>query len=76
VRGHPANAGGTRTAYVVAETKSGAPFRLRRARFKGKGPQFEDDVPLLKTFIKPTDICWDIGANSGTYTVPLSRLEN
>jgi hypothetical protein len=39
--GHPANAGGTRTAYVVAETKSGAPFRLRRARFKGKGPQFE-----------------------------------
>ncbi len=27
--------------HVVAETKSGAPFRLRRASFKGKGPQFE-----------------------------------
>jgi FkbM family methyltransferase len=34
----------------------------------------EWDVDLLPRIVKPTDICWDIGANSGTYTVPLSRL--
>lgn len=34
----------------------------------------EWDVELLPRIVKPTDICWDIGANSGTYTVPLSRL--
>jgi FkbM family methyltransferase len=47
---------------------------LARQVASGKGPQFEDDVPLLKTFVKPTDICWDIGANAGTYTLHLSRL--
>jgi FkbM family methyltransferase len=39
----------------------------------GKG-YFEDDVPLLKDYVRPTDICWDIGANTGTYTLHLSRL--
>jgi FkbM family methyltransferase len=39
----------------------------------GKG-YFEDDVPLLHTFVKPTDVCWDIGANIGTYTFHLSRM--
>jgi FkbM family methyltransferase len=47
---------------------------LARQVASGTGPQFEDDIPLLKTFVKPTDICWDIGANSGTYTLHLSRL--
>jgi FkbM family methyltransferase len=35
---------------------------------------FEDDVPLLKDHVRQTDICWDIGANNGTYTLHLSRL--
>ena len=47
---------------------------LARQVASGQGPQFEDDIPLLKTFVKPTDICWDIGANAGTYTLHLSRL--
>ena len=47
---------------------------LARQVASGKGPQFEGDIPLLKTFVKPTDICWDIGANAGTYTLHLSRL--
>ena len=28
----------------------------------------------MPKLLKPTDICWDIGANSGTYTVPMARL--
>jgi len=47
---------------------------LARQVASGKGPHFEDDIPLLKTVVKPTDICWDIGANAGTYTLHLSRL--
>ena len=47
---------------------------LARQVASGQGPQFEDDIPLLKTFVKPTDVCWDIGANAGTYTLHLSRL--
>jgi len=39
----------------------------------GKG-DFEDDVPLLKDYVRHTDVCWDIGANNGTYTLHLSRL--
>jgi FkbM family methyltransferase len=39
----------------------------------GKG-HFEDDVRLLKTYVNPADVCWDIGANTGTYTLHLSRL--
>ena len=39
----------------------------------GKGYQ-ERDVELLPQLVKPTDICWDIGANSGMYAVPLARL--
>jgi FkbM family methyltransferase len=47
---------------------------LSRQVASGEGRHFEDDIPLLKTFVKPTDICWDIGANAGTYTLHLSRL--
>jgi FkbM family methyltransferase len=47
---------------------------LARQIASGKGPHFEHDIPLLKTFVKPTDVCWDIGANAGTYTLHLSRL--
>jgi FkbM family methyltransferase len=46
---------------------------LARRLAAGKG-HFEDDVPLLESYIKPTDVCWDIGANIGMYTLPLSRL--
>lgn len=46
---------------------------LGRRVGSGKG-YFEDDVRLLKTYVKPTDVCWDIGANTGTYTLHLSRL--
>jgi FkbM family methyltransferase len=54
-----------------------ASLRLRREWLgrrlaAGKG-YFENDVPLLHTFVKPTDVCWDIGANIGTYTLHLSR---
>jgi FkbM family methyltransferase len=34
----------------------------------------EGDIELLPRFVGPTDVCWDIGASSGTYTVALSRL--
>src|SRR5580765_3024943 len=47
---------------------------LARQVASGQGLQFEDDIPLLKTFVKQTDVCWDIGANAGTYTLHLSRL--
>jgi FkbM family methyltransferase len=40
---------------------------------KGKGFK-ERDVELLPQLLKPTDICWDIGANAGTYTAPMARL--
>jgi FkbM family methyltransferase len=46
---------------------------LGRRLAAGKG-HFENDVPLLKTYVKQTDTCWDIGANIGTYTLHLSRL--
>lgn len=56
----------------------GLSLRLRREWLgrriaAGKG-HFEDDIPLLKSYLKPTDIAWDIGANAGTYTLHLSRL--
>jgi len=34
----------------------------------------ESDLQLLPKFVRSTDICWDVGANAGMYTVPLSRL--
>jgi FkbM family methyltransferase len=34
----------------------------------------ESDVQLLPKYVRSTDICWDIGANAGMYTLPLSRL--
>jgi FkbM family methyltransferase len=46
---------------------------LARRVVRGKGYK-ERDVELLPRLLKPTDICWDIGANSGTYTAPMSRL--
>lgn len=53
-------------------------LRLRREwlgrRIVSGRAYFESDVPLLKIYVKQTDICWDIGANTGTYTLHLSRL--
>jgi FkbM family methyltransferase len=53
-------------------------LRLRREwlsrRIAAGKAHFEDDVPLLSLYVKPTDVSWDIGANSGTYTLHLSRL--
>jgi FkbM family methyltransferase len=46
---------------------------LGRRLAAGRG-YFENDVPLLQTYVKHTDVCWDIGANIGTYTLHLSRL--
>ena len=34
----------------------------------------ETDVAVLDTFVSPSDVCWDIGANSGTYTLALAKL--
>jgi FkbM family methyltransferase len=55
-----------------------ASLRLRREWLgrrvaAGKG-YFENDVALLRTYVNQTDVCWDIGANVGTYTLHLSRL--
>src|SRR6476469_4823234 len=47
---------------------------LGRRIASGKGAHFEDDIVLLDEYLKPTDIAWDIGANSGTYALHLSRL--
>jgi FkbM family methyltransferase len=53
-------------------------LQIRRAwlgrRIAGGKGHFEDDVPLLETYVNSTDICWDIGANNGTYTLHLSKL--
>lgn len=46
---------------------------LARRVVNGRGYR-EGDVEFLPQLLKPTDICWDIGANSGTYTAPMSRL--
>jgi FkbM family methyltransferase len=46
---------------------------LARRVASGKGYR-EGDVDLLPRLVKPTDVCWDIGANSGTYALPLARL--
>jgi FkbM family methyltransferase len=46
---------------------------LARRVVQGKGYK-ERDVQLLSRLLKPEDICWDIGATSGTYTAPMSRL--
>ncbi len=34
----------------------------------------ETDVAVLDRFIRAGDVCWDIGANSGTYTLALAKL--
>ncbi len=36
-------------------------------------PWIEGEVALLPRFVTSTDVCWDIGANAGMYTVPLAR---
>jgi FkbM family methyltransferase len=46
---------------------------LSRRIAAGKG-HVENDIPLLRHYVKPTDICWDVGANSGIYALHLSRL--
>jgi FkbM family methyltransferase len=51
---------------------------LRRewlARQTARGAAWsEGEVALLPRFVTPTDVCWDIGANCGMYTIPLARL--
>src|SRR5262245_29811177 len=60
---------------VLPETLS---LRVRREwlarRIVAGRAYIENDVPLLPRYVKPTDVCWDIGANTGTYTLHLSRL--
>jgi FkbM family methyltransferase len=34
----------------------------------------ETDIAVLDRFVSASDVCWDIGANSGTYTLALARL--
>ena len=46
---------------------------LARRVASGRG-YHERDVELLPQLVKRTDVCWDIGANSGMYAVPLARL--
>jgi FkbM family methyltransferase len=39
------------------------------------GTAFEEhELVLLPKYVGPGDVCWDIGANSGMYTLPLARL--
>lgn len=37
-------------------------------------PGLEEELALLGRFVRPGDVCVDIGASYGTYTVPLARL--
>lgn len=46
---------------------------IARQIAKGGG-HLENEVLLLSHLVKPGDVCWDIGANAGMYTVPLSKL--
>jgi FkbM family methyltransferase len=34
----------------------------------------ETDISVLDGIVEPTDICWDLGANAGSYTLALARL--
>jgi FkbM family methyltransferase len=53
-------------------------LRLRREwlsrRIAAGHGHLENDIALLQDYVRPTDVCWDIGANSGTYALHLSRL--
>lgn len=42
--------------------------KLKRNKF------YENEINLLPLFIRPGDVCIDIGANFGQYTYPLSKL--
>lgn len=46
---------------------------LARQIAKGEG-HLEGEIHLLPQLVGPEDICWDIGANAGMYTVALSKL--
>jgi len=46
---------------------------LARQVASGKGHR-EGEIDVLPQLVKPDFICWDIGANTGTYTIALSRL--
>lgn len=46
--------------------------RLRR--FLRSAPGLEEELALLRRFVGPGDVCVDVGASYGTYTVPLARL--
>jgi FkbM family methyltransferase len=53
-------------------------LRLRQewlARHVARGTGYrEGEIHLLPALVKRTDVCWDIGANIGTYTVALSQV--
>jgi FkbM family methyltransferase len=46
---------------------------LARQVAGGKGHR-EGEIDLLPQLVTPDSICWDIGANTGTYTIAMSRL--
>ena len=56
----------------------GAALRLRQewiARQIAKGGgHLENEIFILPQLVQSTDVCWDIGANAGMYTVALSKL--
>lgn len=37
-------------------------------------PSLEKEILLLREFVRPGDVCLDVGASYGVYTVPLARL--
>ncbi len=43
-------------------------------RVVAEAGRLEGEIQVLPKFVRPTDVCWDIGANAGTYTLALSRL--
>ncbi len=45
---------------------------LARRVARGVGHR-EGEIALLPQLVKPHFVCWDIGANTGTYTIALSR---
>jgi FkbM family methyltransferase len=48
---------------------------MARRVVQGKGHR-EGEIQLLPSLVGKADVCWDIGANTGTYTIELSRLSS